>query len=210
VPQPSLAHEKQHETRGGKQQKCQQSPHAHLHYSPRNSLDLIMAAPRPKPSRCLPLAKPQQSNSSKKTLLVLLMEGLTPSKTALLRWSHKHQAPMMITLLMPLLLNLCTCLHTFLHHSAKEISLEAGERLASPNGDRMQCQNCLAKMQLQRRCWIFSGSWSHKGQTFGWSNPLFCSLSAVQHLFLIANYRKKNLHLGGAQDFHNLFHGSKV
>ena len=77
VPQPP--------TKGGKQQTCQQAPHTHLHYSPRNSLDLIMAAPRPKPSRCLPLAKPQQSNSSKKTLLVLLMEGLTPSKTALLR-----------------------------------------------------------------------------------------------------------------------------
>jgi hypothetical protein len=82
VPQPSPAHEKQHETRGGKQQKCQQSPHTHLHYLHRNSLDLIMAAPRPKPSRCLAPAKPQQSNSSKKTLLFLLMEGLTPSKTA--------------------------------------------------------------------------------------------------------------------------------
>jgi hypothetical protein len=56
-----------------------------LHYSPRRSLDLIMAAPRPKPSRCLAPTRSQRSNSSKKTLLVPLMEGLTPSKVALFR-----------------------------------------------------------------------------------------------------------------------------
>jgi hypothetical protein len=38
---------------------------------------------------------------------------------------------------------------------------------------------------------------------------LFCSISAVQHLFCMANH-KKVLHLGGAQDFQSLFQGSKV
>jgi hypothetical protein len=47
------------------------------------------------------------------------------------------------------------------------------------------------------------------GQTSGCGIPLNCNLSAIQHLFLIANQRK-NLHLGGAQVFHNLFQGSKT
>lgn len=40
-------------------------------------------------------------------------------------------------------------------------------------------------------------------------SPLFCNLSAVQHLFLMVS-QIKVLHLGDAQGSHNLSHGSKM
>jgi hypothetical protein len=58
-------------------------------------------------------------------------------------------------------------------------------------------------------CWTVSPSWSQRGQSSGWGRPLLANLSAVQHLFMIANQRK-TLHLFGAHDFQSLFHGSKV
>jgi hypothetical protein len=42
----------------------------------------------------------------------------------------------MMILLKPLLLDLCTCLLTFAHQSAKADPLEAGERLAIPNEEK--------------------------------------------------------------------------
>jgi hypothetical protein len=43
-------------------------------------------------------------------------------------------------------------------------------------------QTWLATTKETRRCRIVSSSSSHKGHCFGWGNPLFSSLSAVQHL----------------------------
>jgi hypothetical protein len=98
-------------------------------------------------------------------------------------------------------------LRAFPHHTTKELSSIIGVRSTSPISDKIWCQNCLAKLQVQRRCWAISCSWSQRGQHIGYYKPLLWSLSAGQHLFLIANQRK-NLHFGGAQVFHNLFHGS--
>jgi hypothetical protein len=139
------------------------------------------------------------------------MEGATPSKTTLLRWSHKHQTPIMMILLSvePLFLSLCTRLHTCLHHSEKENSSLPEVRWPRSKGDKILCSNWRAKMHLFNRWWIVSCSWSHRGQTSGCGNPLFSNLSTFQHLFFIANQRK-NLHCGGAQVFQSLFHGSKV
>jgi hypothetical protein len=67
--------------------------------------------------------KPLELNFIKKNAFMPIIEGLTPSKTTLLRWSRKHQAPKMMILLKPLLLDLCTCLLTFAHQSAKVVML---------------------------------------------------------------------------------------
>jgi ribosomal protein L31 len=109
-------------------------------------------------------------------------------------------------LLKPFLLFLCIFLSTFLHHSAKDIS-SAGVRYSRLKGKRISYQNCLAKLQVHRRCCTISCSWSHRTQTTAYCSPLLVNLSAVQHLFFIANQRK-DLHFGGAQDFHKRFHGS--
>jgi hypothetical protein len=53
--------------------------------------------------------------------------------------------PRMMTLFIPFLLLLCTFLQTFLHQSAKDISSPAGEISPNPMGERMICQNFLAK-----------------------------------------------------------------
>jgi len=135
------------------------------------------------------------------------MEGFTLSKTALFLVSHRHQDPKIMRLLKPFFLILGTFLSAFLHQSANEISSIAGMRSPRHKGTRIACQNCLAKLQVHRRCCTVSCSWSQRTQTTGCCSPLLLSLSAVQHLFLIANQRK-NLHFGGAQDFHKRFHGS--
>jgi hypothetical protein len=45
---------------------------------------------------------------------MVLKEGLVPSKTALLLWSHKHKAPRIMILWIPFLICLCTLLCTTL------------------------------------------------------------------------------------------------
>ena len=168
---------------------------------------VLIIAGRPKLASCLAPALTQQLNSSRNKFFTELREGFTPSKTALFLVSHKHHDPKIMRLLKPFFLLLCTFLITFLHQSTKEISSTAGVRAPRLKGKRIACQNCLAKLQVHRRCCTVSYSWSHRTQTTGCCNPLLLSLSAVQHLFLIANQRK-NLHFGGAQDFHKRFHGS--
>ena len=155
-------------------------------------------------ANCLAPALSQQINSFRNKLLTELKEGFTPSKTALFLVSHKHHDPKIMRLLKPFLLFLYTFLSTFLHHSAKDISSSAGVRYSRLKGKRISCQNYLAKLQVHRRCCIVSCSWSHRTQTTAYCS-LLLSLSAVQHLFLIAN---QALHIGGAQDFHKRLHGS--
>ncbi|ONM60181.1 hypothetical protein ZEAMMB73_Zm00001d022350 [Zea mays] len=65
------------------------------------------------------------------------MEGFTPSKTTLLRRSHKHQAPRIMTLLKPFILLLCTFLRAFPHRTAKEISSISKVRSPSPMSDKI-------------------------------------------------------------------------
>ena len=163
---------------------------------------------RSRDPRPLAPAITQQTDSSRKLLWILLSEGESPSKTTLLRWSQIHHTPKMMTLLSPFLELLGTWHSTCFHHSAKEGASTAGVRWPKSKGDNKLCQNWRAKMQEFRRCSIVSCSWSHKGHTTGWGRPLFSNLSAVQHLFFIANQRK-NLHFGGAQVCQSLFHGSK-
>ena len=176
-------------------------------------LKLDPTSPRAATKPILPIslapAKTQQTHSSEKHLRILGNEGDSPWNTALFLWSHRHQAPRMIRELSPFFLVLVTLRHTFPHHSEKFPSSAVGVRCPKPIAARIVCQNCRAKMHAVRRCWIVSWAWSHIGQTSGCGIPLNCNLSAVQHLFLIANQRK-NLHLGGAQVFHNLFQGSKT
>jgi hypothetical protein len=81
---------------------------------------LFKATIIPKLSKCFAPALLQLINSSRNNLFVKLMEGLTPSKTTLLRESHKHQAPRIMTLLKPLLLHLWTLLETLSHHATKD------------------------------------------------------------------------------------------
>jgi hypothetical protein len=101
-------------------------------------------------SKCFAPALLQLINSSRNNLFVKLMEGLTPSKTALLRESHKHQAPRIMTLLKPLLLHLWTLLETFSHQASNDCSAAIGVRLPSPMDDKMRCQKSLEKLQVQR------------------------------------------------------------
>jgi hypothetical protein len=101
---------------------------------------LFKATIIPKLSKCFAPALLQLINSSRNNLFVKLMEGLTPSKTALLRESHKHQAPRIMTLLKPLLLHLWTLLETLSHHAAKDCSAAIGVKLPSPMDDKMRCQ----------------------------------------------------------------------
>jgi hypothetical protein len=82
---------------------------------------LFKATIIPKLFKCFAPALLQLINSSRNNLFVKLMEGLTPSKTALLRESHKHQAPRIMTLLKPLLLHLWTLLETLSHHAANNV-----------------------------------------------------------------------------------------
>jgi hypothetical protein len=119
---------------------------------------LFKATIIPKLFKCFAPALLQLINSSRNNLFVKLMEGLTPSKTALLRESHKHQAPRIMTLLKPLLLHLWTLLETLSHHAAKDCSAAIGVKLPSPMDDKMRCQKSLEKLQLQRICWIVSCS----------------------------------------------------
>lgn len=117
------------------------------------------------------------------------MEGLTPSKTVLFLVSHMHQDPKIMRLLKPFFLNLGTFLSAFLHQSANEISSTAGMRSPRHKGTRIACQNCLAKLQVHKRCCTVSCSWSQRTQTAGCCSPLLLSLSAVQHLFLCIKKR---------------------
>ena len=167
------------------------------------------AATKPRLLSSLAPAIAQLTHSSKKHLKILGKDGDSPWNTALFLWSHRHQAPRMIKELSPFFLVLITLRLTFPHQSAKVSSSAAGVRCPKPIAARIVCQNCRAKMHAVRRCWIVSWAWSHIRQTSGCGIPLNCNLLAVQHLFLIANQRK-NLHLGGAQVFHNLFQGSKT
>jgi hypothetical protein len=119
---------------------------------------LFKATIIPKLSKCFAPALLQLINSSRNNLFVKLMEGLTPSKTALLRESHKHQAPRIMTLLKPLLLHLWTLLETLSHHATKDCSAAIGVKLPNPMDDKMRCQKSLEKLQLHRICWIVSCS----------------------------------------------------
>ena len=131
-----------------------------------------------------------------------------PSKTQALRCFQRIHAPRIMTMFSPFF-SFGRFLVALRHQSAKEISWELGTRFCSPNVDRIQYQKSRANTQVVRRYWMFSSSWSQNGQSLGCGSPLLASLSAVQHVFLIANQRK-SLHFAGAHDLQTRRQGSKV
>ena len=125
-----------------------------------------------------------------------------------LRCFQRIQAPRIMTVFSPFFLSFCNFLIALHHQSPKEISWGLGIRSCRPNTKNIWHQNSRAKTQVVRICWIFSSSWSQKGQWLGCGRPLLASLSAVQHLFLMAN-QMKSLHFAGAHDFQTRHQGSK-
>jgi hypothetical protein len=108
-------------------------------------------------------------------------------------------------LLKPFLQFLWTLLLTSFNQSAKDDTCALGVRCPKPKGESILCQNCQAKTQEVKIFCVVSSSWSQRRLLH--LSPL--QSSNFQHLFFIANQRK-NLHFRGAQEFHNLFHGSKM
>lgn len=167
--------------------------------------DPILLRSSSTPCRWSTPAKTQQLSSWRKLCCTFPRASWSLSNTHLLRWMH--QAPRMLLLLfMPFILSFWTSLITFLHHSAKDASSTSGVRCPNPRGSNRLNHNYCAKTQKVKICWTVSSSWPQSGHVSGWFNPLCCNLSAVHHLFWIANH-KNILHLGGTQDFHNLLQG---
>jgi len=133
--------------------------------------------------------------------------GVNPSNTQSICF-QMIQAPRIQKELKPLLRCFCSFLSAFFHQTAKE-DLLVGVSLAKSSCCRMAHQNCLAKTQDMRMCWIVSSSWSQSTHHSGCCNPLFSKQSTVQQRFRIAS-QTNVLHFPGAHDFQSLFHGSKV
>jgi hypothetical protein len=142
------------------------------------------------------------------SLQIMLGEVEAPSKTHAFLCFQIIQAPKIIKVFTPFLCSLLTLLIVVRHQSAKLSSFCRGTESARFSGANNLNQTYLATTHVVKRC-IVSSAWSHSGHLSGWERPLLASLSAVQHLFRIANH-KNILHLAGAQVFQSRRQGSKV
>jgi hypothetical protein len=98
------------------------------------------------------------------------------------------QTPRIIRVFTPFFCSF-TLLNIIRNQSAKLLSFWQGTKSVSSKGWCNLNHTCLATTHVVNRCCIVSSSWSHRGHLSGWGRPLLASLSAVQHLFRIANHR---------------------
>ena len=148
--------------------------------------------PGSKAARPLAPENLHSKDSSLKAWRACCRFGDSPSKTQAFLCFHRIQAPRIQRELNPFLCCFCTFFQDLLHQSAKETLLLLGVRWVRFKDCRTPNQNWRANTQDVRMCWIFSSFWSQRGQRSGWGRPLFCSLSAVQQRFRIANQTKEN------------------
>jgi hypothetical protein len=132
--------------------------------------------------------------------------GLHPSKIHLFLCFHMVQASRITKELKHFLIWSVDQELLVLHHDSKESSW-VGHSLCIPPILRKPNHNFLTNTHLTNKWFMDSSSWSHKGQSSGWSSPLFLSPSAIQHLSCSTS-QIKNLHLLGAQNFHTRSAGS--
>lgn len=111
------------------------------------------------------------------------MEGRSSSKTVLFLFNQRHQAPKLMTQLIPFLFS-CT-LFGPPPPDLKCLLVSPRCEVRHPERIKEKKQNCLAKTQVVRMGCIVSLSWSHKGQLCGCCSPLFSRLLAVHTCFLL-------------------------
>jgi len=137
--------------------------------------------PGSKATRPLAPENLHSSDSSLKAWRARCRFGDVPSKTQAFLCFHRIQAPRIQRELKPFLCCLCIFFQDLLNHSAKEAMLLLGARCAKFRGCRTANQNYRANTQDVGMCWIFSSSWSLRGQRSGWGRHHFCTYILMNH-----------------------------